>query len=111
MAAEKMGRARWAGPYGWARKDGEIRMARDLFTSDDIDFLTFHLGPDIVAEVLPNGPTPNRAAAHALIDLLADVLIADGLDSHHEPNTLGERVEELIDKCMKVVGRKGAKRR
>jgi hypothetical protein len=86
-------------------------MARDLFSPDDIDFLTLHLGPEVVTEVLPNGPTPNRAAAHALIDLLADVLIADGLDSHHEPNTLGERIEGLIDKCMKVVGRKGARKR
>jgi len=85
-------------------------MARDLFSADDIDFLTLHLGAEVVAEVLPNGPTPNHAAAHALIDLLADVLIADGLDSHHEPNSLGERVEELIDKCMKVVGKKAARK-
>lgn len=86
-------------------------MARDLFSPEDIDFLTLHLGPDLVAEVLPNGPTPNRAAAHALIDLLADVLIADGLDHYHEPNSLGERVEALIDKCMKVVGKRPARKR
>lgn len=81
-------------------------MAKNLFTSDDIDFLTLHLGADLVTEVLPNGPTPNRAAAHVLIDLLADVLLTEGLDPHHEPNTLGERVEALIDKCMRVVRRK-----
>jgi hypothetical protein len=84
-------------------------MARALFSADDIDFLTAQLGPDVVAEVLPSGPTPNAAGAHALIDLLADVLLAEGLDAHHEPNTLGERVEGLINKCMKVVGKTARK--
>lgn len=86
-------------------------MAKELFTSEDIDFLTLHLGAEVVAEVLPNGATPNATGAHALIDLLADVLIAEGLDAHHEPNSLGERVEALIDKCMQVVGGKAAVRR
>ena len=86
-------------------------MAKNLFNSEDLDFLTLHLGADVVAEVLPNGGTPNPVGAHALIDLLADVLIAEGLDAHHEPNSLGERVEALIDKCMKVVGKKAGARR